>query len=68
MDQLKRDLAELTIRLLALPASASRDQVALGEVERMAKQVLWEVAALRSRDTSLPGEKCGAWRIPKITA
>jgi hypothetical protein len=68
LDRLKRDLAEMTIRLLALPSSASRDHVALAEVERMANQVLWEVAALRSQETSLLGEKCGVWRVPKITA
>jgi len=68
LDQLKKDLAEMSIRLLALPANAPRDDRAVAEVERMANQVLREVAALRARETSGPGEKRGAWRAFKNTA
>jgi len=67
VDQLKRDVAEMTIRVLALPSNATHDHGALAEVERMANQVLREVGALRSRETSA-GERSGAWRIFKTTA
>jgi len=58
----------MTIRLLALPSNAPRDRVALAELEKMANQVLREVAALRSRETYSPGEKSGAWRAFNTTA
>jgi hypothetical protein len=65
MDQLKRDLAEMTIRMLALPSNSSGDHVALAEVERMANQVLREVAMLKSREAAAMHERCGVWRVFK---
>jgi hypothetical protein len=67
LDQLKKDVAEMTIRLLTL-APNTPDHAALAEVERMATQVLREVAALKTREASSVGEKRGAWRILKTTA
>jgi hypothetical protein len=67
VDQLKRDIAEMTIRVLALPSITPRDHAVLAEVERMANQVLRQVAALQSQESSSPGEQRGAWRIFKNT-
>jgi hypothetical protein len=55
----------MTIRLLALPANSPGDHVALSEVERMANQVLREVALLKSREAAAMHERCGVWRVFK---
>ena len=64
MENILRNLAQLTIRLLATPADDLRHQPeTLVEIERLANQVLSEVAALRAAGTYLPGERSGSWRI-----
>ncbi|HSP67886.1 MAG TPA: hypothetical protein VLN48_09175 [Bryobacteraceae bacterium] len=66
MEQLQRSVTELAIRLLASPAdSLSNDPAALAEIERIATQLLKEVAAARAASAPLPGERRGAWRIPQ---
>ncbi len=65
MDQIQKQLAEMAIRLLAVPVDSLRnDSAALDEIERIATQVIKEVAALRAGKSYLPGERSGAWRIP----
>jgi hypothetical protein len=65
MDQIQRQVAEMAIRLLAVSADVLRtDPAALEEIERVATQVLKEVAALRAGRSYLPGERSGSWRIP----
>ncbi len=65
MDQIQRQIAELAIRLLAVPADALRtDPAALEEIERIATQVIKEAAAIRAGKLYLPGERSGSWRIP----
>jgi len=64
MDQIQKHVAELAIRLLAMPADGVRnDHQALGEIERLATQILKEVAAARVANSYLPGERTGLWRI-----
>ena len=65
MDQIQKAVAEMAIRLLALPpgGAAGRPQV-LAEVERLARLVIGEIAAARAaaEPPYLPGERSGAWR------
>jgi hypothetical protein len=64
MDHLRKQLAELAIRVLALPDdSLHRDPETLVRVEELARQVLKEVAAVRAARQCLPGERRGCWRI-----
>ncbi len=54
----------MAIRLLARSADGLRnDPDALAEIERLAQQVLKEVAGMRATTARLPGETRGAWKI-----
>jgi len=55
----------MTIRLLALPPGATPGAAALAELEKLASQVLREIAALRASAEPTVGEKRGLWRIPQ---
>lgn len=63
MDQLRKDVAELALRLAALPAEGSRNDVQLLDaIEQLATLVLKEVSAARADRTRSPGETSGMWR------
>ena len=63
MDQLQKHVAELAIRLLALPADGLRgDPQLMADLERVATQVLKDVAAARVSKSYLPGERSGCWQ------
>ena len=65
MDQIQKGVAELAIRLLAMPSGAvCIDLQALAEIERLATQVIREVTAARAAAPAhsyLPGERSGIW-------
>jgi hypothetical protein len=62
MDQLARHAAEIALRLAALPAEGSRDNIqALDNLEQLAVQILKEVSAARVGKSRAPGESSGAW-------
>lgn len=64
MDQLRKDVAELALRLAALPAEGSRsDNQLLDAVEQLATRVLKEVSAIRADGTRSAGETRGMWRV-----
>ena len=64
MHPLAKQLAELSLRLTALPADGLRDNTAeLEQIEHLATQVLNEVAALRRARHRTPGEASGMWRV-----
>ena len=63
MDQLRKDVAELALRLAALPADGLRnDAPLLDAVEQLATRVLKEVSAVRADKTRSVGETSGMWR------
>ena len=64
MDQIQKSVAEMAIRLLALPPGSARNNPQeLAEIERLATLVIREVAAARACAQSyLPGERSGVWR------
>jgi hypothetical protein len=64
MDHLRKQLAELAIRVLAIPDGAvHRDPETLARVEELARRVLNEVASARTACGQMPGERRGCWRI-----
>jgi hypothetical protein len=64
MEDLQRHAAELAIRLLALPADGVRNNPQLmDDLERLATQVIKDVAAARAGRSYLPGERSGSWRV-----
>ena len=63
MDQIAKQLAELSLRLTALPADGLRNDIhTLDTIELLAIQVLNEVAAARRARNRAPGETSGVWR------
>ena len=64
MDRLAKLAAEIALRLAALPAHGSRNDIqALDAVEQLAMQILKEVAATRARANRSIGETRGMWRV-----
>jgi hypothetical protein len=70
MDQIQKHVAELAIRLLAMPADgAATDLHALAEIERVATQVIRDVTAARAAAAAkscLPGERSGVWHAVRL--
>ena len=63
MDQLRKDVAELALRLAALSADGLRNDVQLLDaVEQLATKILKEVSAIRADRTRSIGETSGMWR------
>jgi len=63
VDQLAKEVAELALRLAALPAGRLRsDAQLLDAVEQMATMILKEVSAVRAGKTRSPSETTGMWR------
>ena len=63
MDQLAKQIAELALRLAALPADRLRQDIqSLDAIEQMALRVLKEVAVVRADRTPKAGETSGMWR------
>jgi hypothetical protein len=63
VDQLRKDVAELALRLAALPADGLRDDtVLLDAIEQLATRLLKEVSAARMIRTRSVGETSGMWR------
>jgi len=63
MDHLAKQVAELALRLTALPADGLRNDLqTLDRVEQLAVQILNEVSAVRTGRNRAPGETSGMWR------
>jgi hypothetical protein len=72
MDHIQKAVAEMAIRLLALPTGVVAGRAHdLAEIERLARIVLGEVVAARAaipppiptvEPPYLPGERSGVWR------
>jgi hypothetical protein len=64
MDELQKHAAELVIRLLQFPADRIRNNPQLmDDLERVATQVIKDLAAARSGKRYLPGERSGYWQV-----
>jgi len=64
VDRLAKDVAELALRLAALPADGLRnDPQQLDAVEELATRVLKQVSAARTGVSRSVGETSGAWRV-----
>jgi surfactin synthase thioesterase subunit len=64
MDQLAKQVAEMALRLAALPADGLRqNDPALNAIEQLAMQVLKEVSAVRAAKVRPIGETTGCWRV-----
>ena len=64
MEQLAKKVAELALRLTALPADElKRDAETLNAIEQLALQILKEVSAARVGKTYSVGETSGVWRV-----
>ena len=64
MDQLAKQVAEMALRLAALPADGLRqNDPALDNIEQLARQILSEVSAARVAKTRPVGETTGCWRV-----
>ncbi len=64
MDQLAKQVAEMALRLAALPADGMRqNDPALEKVEQLALQILREVSAARVAKARPVGETTGCWRV-----
>lgn len=62
MDELAKQVAQIALRLAALPADGLRsDLQALDAIEQLAKRILTEVTAIRM--SRALGETRGAWRV-----
>ena len=62
MDQLRKDLAELALRLAAVHADELRNDVQLLDaIEQLATRVLKEVSAVRADKSRSVGETSGIW-------
>jgi hypothetical protein len=62
MDQLARHAAQIALRLAALPAEGSReDMQALDSVELLALEILKDVSAIRAKKSRTLGESSGSW-------
>ncbi len=63
-DHLAKQLAELALRVAALPANvAARDTQVLDAIEEAASRVLREIAAIRANTNRPVGETSGMWRV-----
>jgi surfactin synthase thioesterase subunit len=64
MDQLARQVAEMALRLAALPADGLRqNDPALAAIEQLALQILNEISAARVAKARPIGETTGCWRV-----
>lgn len=64
MDQLAKQVAEMALRLAALPADGLRqNDPALTAIEQLAMQVLKEISAARAAKVRPIGETTGCWRV-----
>lgn len=64
MDQLAKQVAEMALRLAAIPADGLRqNEPALASIEQLALQILNEVSAARVAKTRPVGETTGCWRV-----
>jgi hypothetical protein len=62
VDQLTKQVAELALRLAALPADGLRNDIeALNSIEQLAILILKEVAAVRAAKSHPVGESRGLW-------
>ena len=63
VDQLAKQAAEIAIRLAALPADGSPNNLDLDFIEQLATRILKEVAAARTAQRHHPGETRGMWPV-----
>ena len=63
MEHLAKKIAEMALRLAALPAPQSKDPQILDSIEQFAKDLLKEVSAARIGDRYAVGETTGRWRV-----
>ncbi len=63
MEHLAKKIAEMALRLAALPAPQSNDPQVLDSIEQFARDLLKEVSAARLGDSYAVGETTGRWRI-----
>ena len=62
LDQLAKQAAEIALRLAALPADGSRNNLeALDSLEQLATRILQEISTLRNARTNPIGETRGLW-------
>jgi hypothetical protein len=63
MEHLAKHVAELALRLTALPADGLRqDMQTLDSIEQLASQILKEVSSVRAARSCTLGETRGMWR------
>ena len=59
-----REVADLALRLAAIPADGSRqDQQVLSEIEVIAARILKEASKARAGNERTIGETSGMWRV-----
>jgi len=68
MDELARMVAQMALRMMALPPEASRnDMQSLDVIEQLAIRILREVSARRAGGNGFdPRETRGSWCIPQV--
>ncbi len=64
MDELARQVAQMALRLMALPPEAARnDMQSLDVIEQLALRILREVSARRMTPGFDPRETRGSWSV-----